>query len=158
MKPETAIQQASDLYDRDFVAWSDEQALLLEQERYSELDLIHLIEEVRDLGKRERDAIESHLERLLLYLLKWQYQPEKRTSSWQISIKDARRQIKKLCRKYPVLVKHLQKEDVLYECYSTAREAAADETGLLANTFPREYPYSLEQALDANFFPEATAE
>jgi hypothetical protein len=158
MKSETAMRLNSDLYDRDFVAWSDEQALLLEQERYSELDLIHLIEEVRDLGRRERDAIESQLERLLLHLLKWQYQPSKRTSSWEISIKDARRQIKKFCKKYPVLVKHIQRKDVFDECYLNAREAATDETELPENTFPLDYPHSLEQVLDSNFLPEAERE
>lgn len=147
-----------DLYDRDFVAWSDEQALLLEQERYGELDLIHLIEEVRDLGKRERDAIESQLERLLLHLLKWEHQPSKRTSSWEISIKDARKQIRRLIEKYPVLAKHIENENTIYLCYKHAIEDAADETGLPENTFALEYPYTLEQVLDSHFFPEATAE
>jgi len=148
----------SDLYNRDFVAWSDEQALLLEQERFSELDLIHLIEEVRDLGRRERDAIESQLERLLLHILKWQYQPKLKSCSWEISIKDARRQIKKLCRKYPVLIKHIHKEDVFDECYLDAREAATDETGLPKKTFPLECSYSLDQVLNSSFFPEAIAD
>ncbi|WP_250124225.1 DUF29 domain-containing protein [Chroococcidiopsis sp. CCMEE 29] len=141
-------------YEKDFVAWSDEQAMLLEQERFDELDLIHLIEEVRDLGRRERDAIESQLERLLLHLLKWQYQPQLKGSSWDISIKDARRQIKKLCRKYPVLVKHIQNENTFYECYLNAREAAADETGLPIATFPLEYQYSLSSVLDPEFLPQ----
>ncbi|MUL37161.1 DUF29 domain-containing protein [Gloeocapsopsis dulcis] len=148
----------SNLYDRDFVAWSDEQALLLEQERFSELDLIHLIEEVRDLGRRERDAIESQLERLLLHILKWQYQPSKRTSSWEISIKDARKQIRRLIEKYPVLAKHLENENTNYLCYKHAIEDATDETGLSENTFPLECPYSLEQVLNSSFFLEATAE
>jgi hypothetical protein len=158
MKSETAMRLNSDLYDRDFVAWSDEQALLLEQERYSELDLIHLIEEVRDLGRRERDAIESQLERLLLHLLKWEYQPSKRTSSWEISIKDARKQIRRLIEKYPVLAKHLENENTTYLCYKHAVEDAIDETGLPENTFPSEYSYSLEQVLDSNFLPAAEQE
>lgn len=65
------------LYEKDFVAWSDEQALLLEQQRYEELDLANLVEEVKDLGNRHRDAIESQLTRLLMHLLKWHYQEEK---------------------------------------------------------------------------------
>ena len=50
--------KAQDLYNKDYVAWSDEQALLLEQQRWHELDLVHLIEEVKDLGNRHRDALE----------------------------------------------------------------------------------------------------
>ena len=64
-----AKTKAIALYDRDFVAWADEQALLLEQKRWDELDLVNLVEEVRDLGRRERDALESQLIRLLMHLL-----------------------------------------------------------------------------------------
>lgn len=146
----------TNLYDKDFVAWADQQALLLEQERWSELDLINLIEEVRDLGRQERNAIESQLTRLLLHLLKWQYQPENRGSSWEVSIKDSRKQIRRLVKKYPVLSKHIRMEDVLYRCYSDAREDAADETGLPINTFPLDCRYTLEQALEQDFLPGTT--
>lgn len=141
----------TNLYEQDYVAWADEQALLLEQKRFNELDLVNLVEEVRDLGRRERDAIESQLTRLLMHLLKWQYQPEKRTRSWLLTIKDARRQIAKLRSKYPVLKVHT--ESVFFECYLEAREVASDETALPLNIFPLD-PYSFEQVLDADFFPE----
>lgn len=145
------LHKTTSLYERDYVAWADEQALLLEQERFDELDLINLVEEVRDLGRRERDAMESQLIRLLLHLLKWQHQPDKRTSSWEISIKDARRQIKRLLGKYPVLKKHLYGENVFYECYLYAMEQAVDETGLSAQTFSIEH--GLEEVLHPTFFP-----
>lgn len=115
---------------------------MLEQKRWSELDLVNLLEEVRDLGNRHRDALESHLTRLLMHLLKWQYQPEK-SSSWLLTIKDARHQIAKLIRKHPVLSVHLEK--VWLECYLEAREVAVDETELLIATFPWDCPYTLEQ-------------
>lgn len=134
-------------YLTDFVAWADEQALLLEQERFSELDLINLIEEVRDLGRSERNAIESQLTRLLMHLLKWQYQPELRSNSWEISIKDARKQIRRLLKKYPVLAKHIQNENVFFECYENAREDAADETGLKIEIFPGNCPYSFDEIM-----------
>ena len=63
--------RSTNLYERDYVAWADEQALLLEQKRWDELDLANLVEEVRDLGGRHRDALESQLTRLLMHLLKW---------------------------------------------------------------------------------------
>lgn len=141
------------LYEQDYVAWADEQALLLEQKRFNELDLVNLVEEVRDLGRRERDAIESQLTRLLMHLLKWHYQPEKRTRSWLLTIKDARRQIAKLRSKYPVLKVH--SESVFFECYLEAREVASDETALSLNVFPLD-PYSFEQVLDTDFFPGDT--
>lgn len=150
-KPPSGYTPAN-LYDNDFVAWADQQALLLEQKRWHELDLVNLIEEVRDLGNRHRDALESQLTRLLMHLLKWQYQPEKRSNSWLLTIKDARRQIAKLIRKHPVLAVHAQK--VFLECYLEAREVAADETGLPIDTFPLECPYTLEQVLERDFLPQ----
>lgn len=117
-----------ELYDKDFVAWADQQALLLEQGRWSDLDLVNLIEEVRDLGNRHRDALDSHLTRLLMHLLKWQYQSDAKSGSWLRTIKEARKQIARLVRKHPVLALHTQK--VWLECYLDAREDAADETGL----------------------------
>ena len=138
-----------ELYSKDFIAWADEQALLLEQQRWDELDLVHLIEEVRDLGNRHRDALESQLTRLLMHLLKWQYQPEKRSNSWKSSIREARKQIDRLIRKHPVLRIHL--EQVLEECYLDAREDASDETSLDIETFPISCPYSIQQVRERDF-------
>ena len=140
------------LYEKDFVAWSDEQALLLEQQRYEELDLANLVEEVKDLGNRHRDAIESQLTRLLMHLLKWHYQEEKRSSSWLGEIKEARKQIGRLIRKHPVLAVHI--ETVLQECYMDAKEDAADETGLPLEIFPLACPYWLkDEVLNPDFLP-----
>lgn len=139
------------LYDKDFVAWADQQALLLEQERWRELDLVNLIEEVRDLGNRHRDALESHLTRLLVHLLKWQYQSDRRSSSWLGTIREARKQLARLVRKHPVLALHAHR--VWLTCYLDAREDAADETQLPIDTFPWQCPYTLEQVL-GDFLPE----
>ena len=138
--------KTQDLYNKDFIAWSDEQALLLEQQRWDELDLVNLIEEIKDLGNRHRDALESQLTRLLMHLLKWQYQPQKRSNSWKSSIREARKQIERLIRKHPVLRIYL--EQVLEQCYLDAREDASDETGLDINTFPISCPYSIQEIRD----------
>lgn len=140
------------LYDKDYVAWADEQALLLEQKRFGELDLAHLVEEVRDLGGKHRDALESQLIRLLMHLLKWQYQGDYRTNSWRSTIKEARKQIARLIYKHLVLKIHA--EISLEECYMFAREDAAEETGLPIKTFPLMCPYSLEQIQDSEFLPD----
>lgn len=139
----------NNIYRKDFVAWADEQALLLEQQRWEELDLAHLVEEVKDLGNRHRDALESQLARLLMHLLKWNYQPDKRSNSWKSTIREARKQIERLIKKHPVLRVHL--ESCLEECYQDAREDASDETGLEISTFPRECPFSLEQLKNRDF-------
>ncbi len=68
-------------YDDDFNAWTQHTAQLLRQRRWDKLDLEPLIEEVEDLGKSERSAIKSQLDRVLLHLLKWAFQPQRRTDS-----------------------------------------------------------------------------
>ena len=139
----------NNIYDRDFVAWADEQALLIEQKRFAELDIVNLVEEVKDLGNRHRDALESQLIRLLMHLLKWDYQPDKRSKSWGSTIKEARKQIKRLIKKHPVLKVHL--EASLAECYQDAREDASDETELSLDTFPLICPYSVEEILNKEY-------
>jgi hypothetical protein len=145
-------QTVLSLYDADFVQWSDVTAQLLREGRFDEVDLTHLIEEVEDLGNRHRDALESQLTRLLMHLLKWQYQPQKRSSSWEGSIKESRKQIKRLFRKYPSLKVHF--EACWTDCYQDAVEDASDETELSISTFPHNCLYSAENILDGTFLPD----
>jgi Domain of unknown function DUF29 len=62
-------------YDTDFYTWTQTQAAALRAKNWAALDLEHLAEEIESLGRSERYAIESQLERLLLHLLKWCYDP-----------------------------------------------------------------------------------
>ncbi|WP_110988910.1 DUF29 domain-containing protein [Acaryochloris thomasi] len=140
------------LHETDFVEWADQTAELLKQGKFDELDIEHLIEEVEDLGNSERKALRSQLTRLLMHLLKWQYQSDKRSGSWRGSIRESRKQIRRLVRDYPSLKNHLiEKFDL---CYQDAAEDAADETGLPLETFPPECPYTAEQTLNSEFLPE----
>lgn len=95
------------LYDRDFVAWADQTVQLLQEHCWEELDLEHLIEEVKDLGNLHRDALRSQLTRLLMHLLKWRYQTTSFSGegSWRNSINEARKQIRRLQKQYPSLVR-----------------------------------------------------
>ena len=58
-------------YDNDLITWAKQTAVLLREQRWSEVDWTHLIEEVEDLGKSERSTIGSQMERVILHLLKW---------------------------------------------------------------------------------------
>ena len=70
---------ARDLYDRDWYAWTQDQAARLrawpEHLRPNGLDVEHLAEEVEDLGKSDRRAIESFLHQIALHLLKLEFHP-----------------------------------------------------------------------------------
>ena len=71
------------LYDHDIHAWTQQMAELLKQRRFQELDVAHLVEELETMGRRDRQELVSRLKILLGHLLKWQYQPAHRSSSWR---------------------------------------------------------------------------
>ncbi|MGF1602117.1 MAG: DUF29 domain-containing protein [Thermosynechococcaceae cyanobacterium] len=140
------------LYDTDFVEWIDEAVTLLKQGKFSELDVANLIEEVEDLGKRDKRAAYSNLKVVLLHLLKWQFQSDKRSASWHSSIQEHRQCIQQILKDSPSLKNYLKQE--YRNCYNDARELASIETRLPLNTFPAECPYAVEQAQDSEFLPE----
>ncbi len=143
-------------YERDFYGWCNEQANLLRQQRLSEIDLIHLIEEIESLGRSEKRELASRLRILISHLLKWQYQPQRQGNSWRNTIRIQRIDLLKLLRDNPSLVPRLSEE--INDNYALARIDAADETLLSEATFPDACPYNSEQLLDDNFFPETVAE
>ena len=79
-----------ELYEQDYSQWAETMADLLSSGNFTELDIENLVEEVRDLSKRERDRLLSSVRLILHHLLKWDYQPQKRSRSWQITIESER--------------------------------------------------------------------
>jgi hypothetical protein len=96
-------------------------------------------------------AISEGLGGACILLLKWQYQPEKRSGRWRSSIRNARIAIAERLEESPSLKSY--PETVLLQCYRTARANAADETGLPLATFPETPPFSLEEILSEEFLP-----
>jgi len=141
----------NDTYLADFNSWIDQTAQLLRERRWHEIDVEHLIEEVEDLGKSERRGIASQLTRLLLHLLKWQYQPQRHSDSWLDSITDARTQIELAIEDSPSLKNYAAEQ--LEESDQRARHQAAKQTGMQLSVFPEECPYPLELVLDEDWLP-----
>jgi len=142
----------SEKYLADFNSWIDQTAQLLRERRWHEIDVPHLIEEIEDLGKSERRGIASQLTRLLLHLLKWQYQPQRRSDSWLDSITDARTQIELAIEDSPSLRSYLAEQ--LEESYQRARRQAARQTSVEISMFPDLCPYSPELVLAEDWLPE----
>lgn len=136
---------ADTLYERDFVAWLEEQAALLRAGKLRELDIENVIEELEAMARSERRELESRLRIVLLHMIKQQYQPEKRTRSWDGSIATQRAEAHNVLRTSPSLRRHLPV--FVLDAYRDARKIAAAETGLPIGTFPRELPYSLAEVL-----------
>jgi len=133
-------------YDRDLTLWAKDTAQLLRERRWDAIDWEHLIEEVEDLGKSERSAIASQMERIMVHLLKWQYQPQRRSDSWLDSINDGRSQIRRKIEDSPSLRSH--PEQVLEKEYVRARREAARQTGLEISVFPELCPFMIEQVIE----------
>ena len=144
------------LYDTDFYQWTQTQAAALRQKDFAALDLANLAEEIDSLGKSDRRAITHQLERLLMHLLKWVYQPQERTHrgrSWRSSIYQARSAIADLIEESQSLQDYPAQRLTL--AYERARQQVATQTGLPLTTFPDVCPWSPEQLQDPTFIPDA---
>lgn len=144
MKPAT-------LYDTDFYAWTQQQATLLRDEEFAELDIYNLIEEIEATGRSEKRELASRLQVLLMHLLKWQFQADLRCRSWQNTIRTQRSDLARLLADNPSLRTTIP--DVIAQVYPDAVLDAIEETGLLAPTFPPVCPYSVAEVLDRTFLP-----
>ena len=141
-----------DLYEQDFCLWIEQAVKLLSENRLSELDRENLIEEISDMGSSQKQGLESNLEVVLMHLLKYKYQPEKRSNSWRSTLFEHRRRLQKAFKTSPSLKRHFASE--FDDCYTAARELAAIETGLDIKLFPLESPFTSNQVLDKSYLPD----
>ena len=142
----------TNLYDKDYCLWLEETIQLLREGRLTELDISNLIEEIEDMGISQKKAVKSNSRILLMHLLKWKYQPTKRSKSWKSSIIKHRKRIRDSFEDSPSLKVYFANNFDL--CYQDARELAAAETGLSIDEFPIESPFSEQDTLKPDYFPE----
>lgn len=138
------------LYDKDFYAWSLHQANMVRLGCWGELDIENLIEELDSMGRQQKHNLVSFLKQLIMHLLKWKYQKEKRTKSWQNSIENQREEIEYILSENPSLKGCY--DECVENAYKYAVKLAARETGLSVNTFPEEIPF--KTLLREDWFPE----
>ena len=140
------------LYERDFCLWVEEQVRLLRAGELERLDVTNLVEEIQGLGIGEKNSVQSNLVVVLKHLLKYRYQPDRRSRSWLSSIAEHRRRLRNDLKTSPSLRPFARSE--FKECYRDARRQALIETGLPPDATPSTPPYTLEQTLDPDFLPE----
>jgi Domain of unknown function DUF29 len=147
----------AELYDTDFYAWCLTTAALIRQGKWHDIDPESVAEEMESLGRSQKRELESRLEVLMMHLLKWCYQPERRedSHSWYDTILEQRSQLTRLLRDNPSLRPEVA--TLLTEGYADARRRALGETRLFAAVFPQACPWTADQVCDAEFWPEASS-
>ncbi|MBD2693118.1 DUF29 domain-containing protein [Anabaena catenula] len=150
--PQATATTNANLYNQDFYLWIETTAKQLKAGKFADVDLENLIEEIESMGRNEKQALESNLIILLMHLLKYKYQSEKRTNSWKSTIREHRRRLTRSFKDSPSLKTYFQ--EVFIECYQDARKQASDETGLVLDIFPVESPFNTDECLNQDFLPD----
>lgn len=142
------------LHHQDFYAWTQQQAQLLKSGQFFKLDVEHLIEELESMSATERRELISRLEILLMHLLKWQFQPAFQGRSWVLTIEEQRLKLEDHLHDNSSLKNPQFLQESIERAYRRALVAAEKETGLASKTFPKSCPYSFEQMMDMEFYPD----
>ncbi len=141
------------LYDQDFLQWTQQQADYLRKGYWAGLDVDNLVEELEALGRSEQRELGSYLQLLLIHLLKCQYQPERKTTSWNNTLVNCRDSMQDCLEDAPSLRRFLNDAEWVEKYYRRARREAAKETQKPLESFPARCPYQIEQILDSDFLP-----
>ena len=145
----------TDLYEQDFVAWTERQARELRALRTSRwngpLDLEHLAEEIEDLGRSQRHACESLLEQIIIHLLKLRYaKAEAPRTHWANEIDLFRNELR---RRLTTTIRHHLTTN-LETHYQTATRlttrALAREEPDTTPDIPTQCPWSLDDILESD--------
>ena len=139
-------------YERDFYTWANEQAALIRAGKFDQADIENIAEELETLGRSEARELKSLYRVLLLHLLKWRYQPNLQSSSWKATIRRKREvEIPEHLGENPGLKPRQQ--ELFEAAYRSARIDAVGETGLPEATFPKDCPFTLDEAMRGDFWP-----
>ena len=144
------------LFEIDYANWVHDQVERLRKKSPDGLDWKNVAEELESLGRSEKRALASHLRVLLTHLLKWEHQPERRSRSWSVSIRNARMDASESLSEMRSLRSELS--EIIGKAYARARADAADETGLPKTRFSQTCPYDMTQLLDPDFPPDLDSE
>ena len=143
------MEKPSAGYDRDFYSWSQEQGRLVREGRWSEVDRENVAEEIESLGREQFNKLESAIRVLLIQILKWDHQPERRSRSWSGTIATQRIGLEDVLGDNPGLKPRI--DEAITRAYRRARVEAANETELNLKTFPESCPYSFEDITSRPF-------
>jgi len=146
------MNTAASLYETDFYGWIQNQANTLRARKFSELDIDNLLEEIETMGRSEKRSLKSSLSLLLMHLLKWHFQPQRRSKSWIFSIREQQRMVCKVLKENPSL-KHTLPE-VFADAYADALFMAEHDTKTSRYEFPQQCPWTFDEFMSNDFWPD----
>jgi hypothetical protein len=138
-------------YETDALIWTETQIALLRAGKFDQLDVENIISELGYQVRKDKNEVASRLRGLMAHLLKYQFQPGRRSRSWISTINNHREGILAVLKEMPSLRPHI--DDYIAYHYPKAVRAASIDTRLPASAFPKENPYTIEQILDQDFLP-----
>ncbi|MCI4626972.1 MAG: DUF29 domain-containing protein [Candidatus Magnetoovum sp. WYHC-5] len=144
------------LHDTDFYKWALHNANLIRQGRFTDIDVVNVVEELESMGNNNKKELASRLLVLIMHLLKWQYQPKRRSRSWISTINTQRAEIEFLLEFSPSLKHDI--ELIMEKAYKKAKISFENETDFDKKHLPELCPYTFEQLIDYGFRPESFAD
>jgi hypothetical protein len=132
-------------YEHDFYGWLIEQARHVRDGRWDAVDRENLAEEIEALGREQFNKLESALRVLMLHMLKWDHQPQKRSRSWALTVKTQRLEVEDVLSDNPSLKPRIA--EAMARGYRKARVEAAKETELDEHVFPASCPYDWDEVM-----------
>lgn len=138
-------------YEQDIIAWAQQQSHLLRTQQFDLLDIAHIVEELEAVGKSEQRELAHRMAVLISHLLKWQFQPERRGRSWQLTIRHQRRAIRLHLKQVPSLKAKLNDSEWLETVWGDAVYQAMQETRL--DNFPEFCSWSISDILSDEWLP-----
>lgn len=141
----------------DFQTWIEDQASAIRSRSFGSIEWDGIAEELEAIAKREERDPVGHLKNLLVHLLKWSWQPARRSRSWENSIDESREQIEDLLADLPSLRSEFRMRGFIEKAYQRARRKAGKEM----KTTPKEWerrlpaccPWQFEQFMTEDFLP-----
>jgi len=141
-----------DLYKLDYLAWYEKTLEQLKNNDSNELDLETLSEVLENLVRDTKRSGESYLRQIIIHMLLIEYWESEKINRchWAAEIVNSRSELE--TDMTTNLRKHLElvKENI----YQRALRYVIKKTELNKTLFPLQCPYSLEQLLDDDWFPQ----
>lgn len=148
---------AKSLYEEDYLLWLETTLEQLRLRQVDQIDWDNLVEEIEGLGIQLRHKVDSYLRQLLIHLLLYRYCTTERENfgrGWRGEIGNFRDELENLLESKTLYNFFLARIDLMY---LKARRRAIDKTGLAAQTFPENCPFSVTELLDSDFYPDSAA-